>query len=136
MSYRTLQRIRFDDVDGAGIVYYPRFFHICHKTFEDWFNDCGPVSYPTLIAKNSRGFPTVAISSEFISPLLYGDEATIEVAVKKIGNTSLICHYGIYKQKNVLCFSALITTVHIDLKTKKPVSISPDLRVFFEKYYA
>ena len=28
MAFTSVQKIRFDDVDGAGIVYYPQFFHL------------------------------------------------------------------------------------------------------------
>ena len=34
MAFTSIQKIRFDDVDGAGIVYYPQYFHLCHAAFE------------------------------------------------------------------------------------------------------
>jgi 4-hydroxybenzoyl-CoA thioesterase len=69
MAFTSLLKIRFDDVDGAGIVYYPQFFHLCHKAFEDFFDDAASVSYPHLINELRRGFPTVAIESKFTAPL-------------------------------------------------------------------
>ncbi len=38
MAFTSVQKFRFDDVDGAGIVYYPQFFHLCHAAFEDFFS--------------------------------------------------------------------------------------------------
>ena len=68
MAFTSLLKIRFDDVDGAGIVYYPHFFHLCHNAFEDFFDDAASVSYPQLINEKRRGFPTVAIHSDFSAP--------------------------------------------------------------------
>lgn len=48
MAFSSVQKIRFDDVDGAGIVYHPQFFHLCHAAFEDFFDTAAPVSYPQL----------------------------------------------------------------------------------------
>ncbi|HEY7698614.1 MAG TPA: acyl-CoA thioesterase, partial [Vicinamibacteria bacterium] len=65
MAFTSIQKIRFDDVDGAGIVYYPQFFHLCHAAFEDFFDTAAPVSYPALVKDRRLGFPTVKIESEF-----------------------------------------------------------------------
>ena len=73
MAYTSVQKIRFDDVDGAGIVYYPRFFHLCHAAMEDFFDDAAPFSYPDMINKRRLGFPSVRIDADFSAPLMYGD---------------------------------------------------------------
>jgi len=73
MAFTSVQKIRFDDVDGAGIVYYPQYFHLCHKAFEDFFDESEGFSYPQLINELHRGFPTVAIQSEFSAPLTQKD---------------------------------------------------------------
>ena len=49
MSFTSVQKIRFDDVDGAGIVYYPQFFHLCHAAFEDFLDTVASIPYPVLI---------------------------------------------------------------------------------------
>ncbi|HIA00713.1 MAG TPA: acyl-CoA thioesterase, partial [Myxococcales bacterium] len=98
MAFTSIQKIRFDDVDGAGIVYYPQFFHLCHAAFEDFFDSAAPVSYPELISKRRRGFPTVALQSQFIAPLTYGDIAIIQVAIRKIGRASVVFAYKIRRK--------------------------------------
>ena len=80
MAFTSTQKIRFDDVDGAGIVYYPQFFHLCHKAFEDYFDELAGMSYPQLIKDMRRGFPAVAIESTFVSPLTYGDVAIVSMS--------------------------------------------------------
>ncbi len=129
MAFTSLLKIRFDDVDGAGIVYYPQFFHLCHKAFEDFFDDAASVSYPHLINHQQRGFPTVAIQSEFSAPLRYGDIALVKLSIGKIGRSSAVFHYEIRRKKDSrLCFSAQITKVFMNLENKKVLAIPDDMR--------
>lgn len=133
MAFTSVQKIRFDDVDGAGIVYYPQFFHLCHAAFEDFFDDAAPVSYPTMIKERRLGFPTVAITSEFKAPLSYGDVALVELAVLSVGRSSLRIHYEIRRKRDgVLSFTADITTVLMNLDTQRSVEIPDDFRRILE----
>ena len=135
MAFTSIQKIRFDDVDGAGIVYYPQFFHLCHGAFEDFFDTAAPISYPTLVKEKRLGFPTVAITSEFKAPLSYGDVAVVALTIRKIGRSSVVIAYDIRRKRDgALTFHADITTVLVDLDTLKPVEINDELRGIFEKF--
>lgn len=135
MSFTSVQKIRFDDVDGAGIVYYPQFFHLCHAAFEDFFDTAAPISYPELITRRRLGFPTVAIESEFTAPLEYGDIAVIELAVRRVGRTSVSFDYLIRRKRDgAECFRAQVTTVLIDLDSRQPVPIPEELRTILQRY--
>lgn len=132
--FTSIQKIRFDDVDGAGIVYYPKFFHLCHAAFEDFFDTQTNLPYPKLIGEQRRGFPTVAIESEFSAPLAYGDTARVQLALSHLGRTSAAFEYQIYRQRDgAKCFTARITTVFIDLDTHTPVPIVDELRATLER---
>jgi 4-hydroxybenzoyl-CoA thioesterase len=136
VAFTSIHKIRFDDVDGAGIVYYPQFFHLCHATFEDFFDTAAPISYPELVGARRLGFPTVAIQSEFYAPLSYGDIAIVALSVHEIGKSSLKLGYDIRRKRDgTLCFHADITTVLVDIDTLKPTSIPPELREIFERYF-
>ncbi len=133
MAFTSLLKIRFDDVDGAGIVYYPQYFHLCHKAFEDFFDDAASVSYPQLINERRRGFPTVAINSEFSAPLRYGDIALVKLAILKIGRSSATFSYEIHRKKDSkLCFTAQITKVFLDLENDKVLPIPDDMRTLWK----
>ncbi len=133
MAFTSLLKIRFDDVDGAGIVYYPQFFHLCHKAFEDFFDDAASVSYPQLINEKRRGFPTVAIHQISQPPF-----ATVTLRWSswksiKIGRSSATFSYEIRrKQDSRLCFSAKITKVYMDLDSNSVLPIPDDIRSLWE----
>jgi YbgC/YbaW family acyl-CoA thioester hydrolase len=133
VAFTSLQKIRFDDVDGAGIVYYPQFFHLCHKAFEDFFDDAASISYPKLINDFRRGFPTVAIHSDFFAPLHYGDLVIVKLVLERIGRSSVIFNYEIRrKQDSELCFSTQITKVFMDLDAYKVLPIPDDIQSLLE----
>ena len=135
MSFTSVQKIRFDDVDGAGIVYYPRFLHLCHAAFEDFFDAAAPFSYPELIAGRRRGFPTVHIEADFKAPLSYGDVAIVSLAVARVGTSSVDTRYEIRRKRDsALAFTAVITTVYIDLDTQRPLALTDELRAVFTSY--
>lgn len=135
MPYTSIQKIRFDDVDGAGIVYYPRFFHLCHASFEDFFDAAAPISYPEMIRQRRLGFPTVHIDGDFRAPLAYGDVAIVEIYVDKIGQRSVSMRYEIRRKRDgVLCFVANIVVVMMDLDLQTSVPIPDDFRVVFTRF--
>jgi 4-hydroxybenzoyl-CoA thioesterase len=90
--------VRFADVDHAGIVYYPRFFHFFHLAFEElWRARIGPRAYSELLDKERVGFPAVRAECAFHAPLRFGDSADIEVTVARLGGKSITFRYRIYR---------------------------------------
>jgi 4-hydroxybenzoyl-CoA thioesterase len=135
MAYTSTQKIRFDDVDGAGIVYYPRFLHLCHAAFEDFFDDVAPFSYPALIRDRRLGFPTVHIEADYKAPLAYGDTAIVTIGVTRVGTSSIGTRYEIRRRRDsVLSFTADITAVLIQLDSGRPVPLTDELKAVFSRY--
>ena len=98
MSFTYSTPVRFSDVDHAGIVYYPRFFHLFHLAFEElWRTRIGPRAYSELIDRDRVGFPAVRAECDFKGPLRFGDTAEIELTVAKLGTKSITFHYLVYR---------------------------------------
>lgn len=92
------QPVRFADVDHAGIVYYPRFFHFFHVAFEElWRARVGARAYAELMDRDRLGFPAVRAECVFTSPLRFGDTAEIEITVARLGKTSITFRYRIFR---------------------------------------
>ena len=129
MPFSTRISVAFGDTDPAGLVYYPNLLHYCHLAMERFFAEYCGIPYSDLIAKERIGFPTVKIDAEFLTPLLYGDDADIAVEVTAIGNSSLTLVYTIQRLRDqVVC--ARVEQVHVamSLQTKKSQSIPSYLR--------
>jgi len=96
--FRHAMPVRFADVDHAGIVYYPRFFHFFHVAFEElWRDRMGARAYAELIDRQRVGFPAVRAECEFTAPLRFGDTAEIEVTVARLGGKSITFRYRIFR---------------------------------------
>jgi 4-hydroxybenzoyl-CoA thioesterase len=94
--YRT--PVRFADVDHAGIVYYPRFFHLFHLAFEELFRArLGARAYVDLLDRDQVGFPVVRAECDFASPLRFGDDAEIELTVARLGGKSVTFRYRVFR---------------------------------------
>lgn len=96
MPFRTPLHVRFGDLDPAGIVYYPRYGHFCHVAMEEFFHAAVEVDYPRLLSEHGIGFPVVRVETDHHRPLRYGDDVEIEVAVTRVGTSSVEWRYRFY----------------------------------------
>jgi 4-hydroxybenzoyl-CoA thioesterase len=93
-----VQPVRFADVDHAGIVYYPRFFHFFHLAFEElWRARMGARAYAALLDRDRVGFPAVRAECDFRAPLAFGDTAEVELSIARLGARSITFRYRVYR---------------------------------------
>jgi len=134
MPFTTRIKVRFGDCDPAGLVYYPALLHYCHAAMEEFFAARCGMSYAGLIAARRLGFPTVNVRAEFFSPLVYGDEAEVEVFVSRVGGSSAVFEYRLRRASSIeLCASATLVQVAMNLDEKRAVPVPEDLRRAFEQ---
>ena len=134
MAYRTQIRVRFGDVDHAGIVYYPQFFIYFHEAFEDFFDDAGH-RYDQLLDRRRIGFPTVHIQTDYTEPLRYGDALDVELTVPRVGAHSAEFRYlGFRHADGKKSVDAHITCACVNLDTFSAVEVPDDLRSLFTRF--
>ena len=98
MTFRSQLKIRFGDINRAGIVYYPRFMHYFHVALEEFFAGELGVEYHAVVEKHRIGLPTVHLETDFSRPFSYGDKIEVEVCVLKIGRSSITFGYRVFKE--------------------------------------
>jgi 4-hydroxybenzoyl-CoA thioesterase len=81
--------------DPAGIVYFPRYFELFHAAMEAWFSEGLGISYASVIVDRRLGFPSVHTEADFVRPLAFGQDATIELTVGRVGRSSLELGYRV-----------------------------------------
>lgn len=124
--------IRFGHTDPAGIVYFPRFLHLFHCAFEDFFGDNG-IPYRESVETEKTGWPAVHVDVDFQSPLRFGDTFDIDVWVKELGTKSATFAYrGRTEGRDVA--TARITVVCIDMATFRGQPIPEKYRALFEAH--
>jgi acyl-CoA thioester hydrolase len=86
------------------------------------------------MADERIGFPTVNAQAEFFVPLVYGDEAEIEVRVSRIGQSSVTLEYIIKRAIDaVLCARSTNVHVSMNLDTRRPLPIPERYRQIFSR---
>jgi 4-hydroxybenzoyl-CoA thioesterase len=137
MKFTTELPVRFGEIDQAGVVYYPRFFHYFHQAFEEWFGQALGASYPDLVLREGIGFPAVRVEAEFLKPLRYGDRARVQIEVLAIGRASLTLGYELVRASDgALSARATVKTVAIDNASFSAVPIPDAWRERFERFRA
>ncbi len=128
--FSTTILVRFGDLDGAGIAYYPNLVNFLHEAFEDFFVGHVGRPYPD-VHREGLGFPSVRVEMEFHSPVHYGDHVRIEVTVEKVGRSSVRLRYdGAVEGRPV--FTGRVTSVVVNMATFRSVPLPPWLRERFE----
>lgn len=87
--FNTEIKVRFNHVDAAGIVFYPRFYEMFNQVVEEWFEQKLGLDFAQLESEFSAGVPTVSIQAEFPSPSRLGDYLAFELSVVDVGNSSI-----------------------------------------------
>jgi 4-hydroxybenzoyl-CoA thioesterase len=129
MPFSTRITVRFADADPAGLVYYPALFHYCHVAMEEFFAARCGVSYARVLAEERLGFPTVNVRAEFFAPLVYGDEAEVEVSVSHVGRSSATFEYAIRRAADgVVCARATLVQVAMSLDERRAVPVPEKYR--------
>jgi 4-hydroxybenzoyl-CoA thioesterase len=135
MAFRSKLKIRFGDIDRAGIVYYPRFLHYFHVALEEFFAAELGVEYHTLIDTHRIGLPTVHLESDFSRPFSYGDNIEVEVRVLKVGGTSITFGYRAFKEGDAVArIVGHNVTVCLDMDRFQKIQPPQWLRQLFEKH--
>lgn len=135
MHFRSNQKIRFGDIDRAGIVYYPRFLHYFHVALEEFFGEALGIEYPTVINHHRVGLPTVHLETDFQGPLRYGDNIEVEVKVLALGKSSIRFGYRVFRKgEDTPRVVGHNITVCVDMHTFEKRNIPEFLRSRLERH--
>lgn len=132
-TYETKLKVRFSDVDRAGIAYYPRVVHWLHVAFEDFWENFVGVPYASVLERENLGFPAVDLQVSFVKPTRFGELLTITVAVEAIGRSSSVFRYAVLGAARDLRVTARVTVVCVALDTLKPVALPDRYRAKLEE---
>ena len=132
MPFSTRITVRFGDTDPAGLVYYPNIFHYFHIALEEFFGARCGIGYARLVADERIGFPTVKTETEFLAPLVDGDEVDVEIYVTRTGDSSATFIYTARRAADAtLCARSTQVHVAMNLDTRRPVRIPEKYRLAF-----
>lgn len=112
MNYFIKQeKIRFQHVDYAGIVFYPRFLEMLNCLVEDWFEEA--LERPFSKMHETNGIPTVDLKIQFKKAARLGEILTKKLWVKNLGGASILCGFIFEDEKGKTCLEGEVTLVNV-----------------------
>ncbi len=127
------RKVRFGDCDPGGMLYTPRIGYFVVEAILDFISLC--FGAPAEKSMMSLGVlpPTRSLNIELLQPMVWDDQVEIRVYLKEIRISSFV----FFVDGSVLndkVFTAELTQVCIDPKTKRPVKVPSKLREVLESY--
>lgn len=93
-SYTREFPIRFNDIDAAGIVYFPRLLHFCHCALEDFVTDRSARSYRRYV-QDGIVFPVIQVEGRFFQRVHYRDRLQVGVSCEEIRTHAFRMRYDL-----------------------------------------
>ncbi|PHZ84045.1 acyl-CoA thioesterase [Paremcibacter congregatus] len=130
--FTTEITVRFNHVDPAGIVYYPRYYEMINQTSEIWFEEAIGYPYPQMIA-DGWTVPLAHMESSFKNPSYLNDRLTFALGVRQLGRSRIDLDFITSCQGEVR-FMTRQSIIWIDHKKFKSARIPDDIRHKMEAY--
>lgn len=118
------EKIRFQHVDYAGIVFYPRFLEMLNCLVEDWFEEA--LGRPFSQMHETNGIPTVDLKVQFKKAARLGEILTKKLWVKNLGGASILCGFSFEDAQGSICLEGEVTLVNVTINDdRKDIKATP-----------
>ena len=117
------RRMRWADVDAAGILHFPRIFEIVEEAEIELLRQIGFSMFESL---KEFDFPRVRIECDFKKMIPLDAEFRLYLTIGKVGRSSIQYDFQAFNTKNEIALSGAMTVV--TLKNGKLAKIPQDLR--------
>jgi len=118
------EKIRFQHIDYAGIVFYPRFLEMLNALVEDWFEEALERPFSTIHETN--GIPTVDLKVQFKKAARLGETLTKYLWVKNLGGASVNCGFRFKDAEGNTCLEGEVTLVNVAIsKDRNAIKAEP-----------
>jgi 4-hydroxybenzoyl-CoA thioesterase len=135
-AFVHIHRVRFDEVDAAGIVYFARFFSWCHDAMEAMLSTLDG-GYTALVIERRLGLPAVHVEADFAAPLRFGDEVRIATVVERLGTSSCALRFDLQRASDSQCIATVRHVVALtDLVAMRARPLPNDVRALLERHCA
>jgi len=96
-AFRYPFRVKFDNVDYARVLYFPRQIDLFIEALEEFSRKKLGVSFRRMLDEEKLSWPTVHIEADYLAPLEYEDQAEVHVFVRRISDKSITFGYEVHR---------------------------------------
>lgn len=88
------RRVRFQDVDAAGVIFFAAVFEYCHDLYVEYLDAHG-VSLVEVLKQRQWAAPIRHAEADYLRPLRFGDEIAVSLPVAHLAESELTLGYRI-----------------------------------------
>ena len=125
---KLTQTVSWGHCDPAGIIYTPRVLDYAMETLEAWNRDVLGVPWFKLNRDRSMGFPTVRAELDFVSPPAVDDVISLELAIIKVGRSSLTTMVTGHDGGTTIYFRVTLVSCLVSVPEYKSIDLTPEFR--------
>lgn len=125
--------LRFEHVDAAGIVFYPRYFEMLNRVVEEWFGQSLGCNFSQLHFQRRLGIPTAHLDVDFRKPSRLDETICFNLRLREIRNSAFVIEHAVTcgSEKRLFVVHSL---VFVSLDDLRPVPVPEDLRLLMLEY--
>jgi 1,4-dihydroxy-2-naphthoyl-CoA hydrolase len=123
---RMERRVRFQEVDAAGTIYYSRVFEYFGDVYIELL-ERGGVSVPDAMVKRDWFAPLVHAEAEYLAPMRFGDSVVVQIARVRCGTSAATVGYRITSAGGQPLAVGHTVHVFVDGATFRPCPIPADV---------
>lgn len=120
-------------VDNAGILFFANLFIHAHETWEAFMRSIG-ATLPQIIKEGELLIPIVHTEADYIRPMRHGDDVTVELAINRLGRSSIKVAYEFLDVNGAQLATAETTHVFVGADTMRSIEIPQAMRQHFEEF--
>ena len=117
--HRYTTEIPFADTDASGWMHFPTVFRHVEVAEHRCLKRLGVLVFD----RAQGGWPRANVTCDYRQPLLAGDKIEVQLAIERIGNTSLLWVFEVRNAAGQLAAQGSMTNVRVDA-AGKPQEIS------------
>ncbi|MBD3919729.1 acyl-CoA thioesterase [Paenibacillus sp. PR3] len=121
--------VRSTEIDVNGHVNNAKYLEYLEWGREEWY-DANQLHYETLLGHGVQTV-TVNININYRKECKQGDRLTVTTEPQSIGRSSYVLRQEIVNDQGELCADALVTSVTMDVETRKSRAVPDVLRGVF-----
>lgn len=119
--------VRFQDVDAAGIIFYPRVLEYFSDAYIAMLRAAG-FDLPNELARGTLAMPLVHAEADYLHPLRFGDAVDVEIVGVRVGSRSFTVGYRVRLTSGQIASTGQTVHVCLDRATFKPVAVPEGMR--------
>ncbi len=127
-AFADRRAIRFQDIDAAGIIFYPRVLEMFHDAYAAFLAFAG-CPLPEVLKSGTWLAPVRHAEADYFKPLRFGDPVSVEICRAHLAETEATLGYRVARSENgEVCVVGQVVHTFVERASFKRTAIPEPVR--------